>query len=127
MGAVALDAGVLIAFLEPTDALHADATRMLAPHLGPGGEVVLGASVYAEVLVRPMSLGHPDVVDRFLADARIRVLPVDRGPARRAAALRAEHRGLRLPDALALASALEVGAHLLTLDLRLGRLVEALG
>ena len=122
MATVALDADVLIGFLEPTDAQHGRAVEAVAPYLAPGHRVVLGASVYAEALVRPLSLGRPEIVDDFLAAARVRVLDITPQVARRAAALRAEHRGLRLPDALSLASALDAGAELLTLDDRLSRI-----
>jgi predicted nucleic acid-binding protein len=113
---VALDADVLIGFLYAADAHHHRAVALLAPYLAPGHRVVIGASVYSEVLVAPFRMRKPEVVEDFLASARITVVPVDRATARRAAELRAAHRALRLPDALVLATALEIPAELLTLD-----------
>jgi predicted nucleic acid-binding protein len=126
VGAVAPDADVLIGFLDDRDAHHALAVRTLGPFLAPGHRVVLAASVYAEILVRPLKLGRASEVDAFLVDARVRMVAVDRAVARRAAELRAEHASLRLPDALALAVALVSGAALLTFDERLARLAAGL-
>ncbi len=52
----------------------------------------------------------------MLGDAGAEIIVVDREVARRAAALRARHRALRLPDAFTLATALERDAELLTFD-----------
>jgi predicted nucleic acid-binding protein len=126
VGAVAPDADVLIGFLDDRDAHHARAVELLGSHLIPGHRLIVGASVYAEVLVGPLRVGRAEEVDAFFAEARIAVVEIDRAVAHRAARLRADHRGLRLPDALALASALASGARLLTFDERLGRIaVEA--
>ena len=84
---------------------------------------MIGASVYAEVLVHPLRTGRAEEVDQFLAEARISVVPISAEVARRAAGLRARHHGLRLPDALAVAAADAADAELLTLDQRLRRLV----
>ena len=124
MATVAPDADVLIAFLDDRDAQHEAAVELLGPHLGAGHQVVVGASVYAEVLVHPLRLGRAQEVDDFLDAARIRVIEIGRSIARRAARLRAEHRRLRLPDALSLACALESGATMLTFDARLQRLAD---
>ena len=97
MGAVALDADVLIGFLEPTDAQHDRAVELLASPLKPGHRLYIGASVYAEALVRPLQLGRPEVVEGFLSAARVEIVPVDESVARVAAGLRAEHRSLRAP------------------------------
>jgi predicted nucleic acid-binding protein len=85
--------------------------------------LLLGASVYAEVMVRPLERGTGETVDEFLAAAKITVIDVDRPLARRAAQLRARHRSLRLGDALSLAAALAHGALLLSFDQRLRRVV----
>ena len=127
MATVAPDADVLIGFLDDRDAQHDAAVASLSPYLAPGYRLVIGASVYAELLVGPFRAGRATEVDNFLAAARARVLAVTAEVARRAAQLRAEHRALRLPDALALASAIEAGAQLLTLDDRLRRIAARLG
>ncbi len=86
--------------------------------------LLLGASVYAEVMVRPLERGSGDKVDEFLFAAKVTVVEVNRAVARSAAQLRAQHRSLRLGDALSLATALSAGAELLTFDQRLRRVAE---
>jgi predicted nucleic acid-binding protein len=119
---VALDADVVIAFLDAGDEQHAHAVDLLRPRLAAGEEIFIGASVYAEVMVRPLALGTGGRVDEFIDAIGATVPAIDRELARRAAGLRARHRSLRLPDALSLATALIAGADLVTLDQRLRRL-----
>jgi predicted nucleic acid-binding protein len=121
VGRVALDADVVIAFLDAGDDQHERAVDLLRPLLGEGAEIVIGASVYAEVMVRPLAHGTGAKVDEFLDAIGATLHPIDRELARRAASLRARHRSLRLPDALSLATALTAGAELVTLDQQLRR------
>jgi predicted nucleic acid-binding protein len=116
---VALDADIVIAFLDPGDDQHARAVAELRPLLSAGDELLVGATVYAETIVRPLREGTDATVDAFLDAAGVRIVPVDRSVARRAAQLRAEHSSLRLPDAISLATALATDATLLTLDKKL--------
>jgi predicted nucleic acid-binding protein len=118
---VAVDADVLIAFLDAADAQHQAAVELLRPRLAAGDHILLSASVYAEIMVRPLQRGTQATVDEFLDAINATVVPIDRALARSAAALRAEHRGLRLADALSLAAARVNAAELLTLDVRLAR------
>lgn len=124
MARVALDADLLIAFLDSGDAQHRRAVNELRPRLAAGDELLVGATVYAEVIVRPVQQGAQAKVDEFLDAAGIRLVPIDRAIARQAAHLRAEHRSLRLPDALSLAAALVNDAALLTLDKKLNRIAR---
>jgi predicted nucleic acid-binding protein len=124
VGRVALDADVVIAFLDPGDDQHARAVELLRPSLRTGAEIVIGASVYAEVMVRPLARGAGATVDEFIDAIGATVVAIDRELARRAASLRAQHRSLRLPDALSLATALLTGAELLTFDQRLHRVAR---
>jgi predicted nucleic acid-binding protein len=121
VGTIALDASVVIAFLDALDAQHEYAVEVLRPHLVPGNRLLLPASAYAEVLIKPMQQGTASVVDGFVNDARMEIVPFDGVIARRAAQLRAEYSSLRLPDAMVLATALECDASLVTLDARLQR------
>ncbi len=114
MGAVALDASVVIGFLRPDDAHHQAARQILRDHTE--ATKILPASVYAEILVKAVRAGRAEEVDTFVDDLEAEVVPIDRAVARHAAALRAEHRSLRLPDAMALACADARGATLLTFD-----------
>jgi predicted nucleic acid-binding protein len=121
---VALDADVLIAFLDPGDDQHSRAVSELRPRLTAGDELLVGATVYAEAIVRPLQQGTDATVDAFLDEAGVAVVPIDRAVARRAADLRARHPSLRLPDAMSLAVAMEANASLLTLDKKLQRVAD---
>lgn len=121
MAAVALDADVVIAFLDASDTQHRSAVDVIRPHLAAGDQILIAASVYAEILVRPLQRGTDDTVDEFIAAIGATIVAVDRDIARRAAQLRGTHRVLRLPDAISLAVALVSGAEFLTLDRRLSK------
>lgn len=110
MALVVLDASVIIGFLDPEDALHDACAAALAAH--QHDDLLAPASVYAEILVAPYRTGHEAVaeVDAFLADFSVEVAPVTAEIARGAARLRSRHRSLRIPDALVLAAADEIGA-----------------
>lgn len=125
MARVALDADVLIAFLDASDAQHETAVDALRLRLATGHEILIAASVYAEILVRPLQRGSDHAVDAFIDAIGATIVPIDRVIARRAAKLRGAHRALRLPDAMSLATALVVGAEYVTLDRRLGRIADA--
>lgn len=127
MARVALDADVVIAFLDAADDQHARAVELVRERLAAGDDIFVGASVYAEVLVRPVQRGADAAVDAFLDGIGASVVPIDRRLARLAAQLRARHRSLRLPDALALAAARGSDADLLTLDRRLRRIAAREG
>ena len=124
MARVALDADIVIALLDPGDDQHGAAVTQLRPRLAAGDKLLLGATVYAETIVRPLRHGTDATVDQFLDSAGIAVIPIDRAIARRAAALRAEHPSLRLPDAMSLATAIATGSTLLTLDKKLRRVAR---
>ena len=122
MARVALDADLLIAFLDSGNAQHERAVEELRPRLTVGDELLIGATVYAEVIVQPLQQGSDMTVDSFLDAAGVRFVVADRAIARRAAELRAAHASLRLPDAMSLATALVSDADLLTLDKKLKRI-----
>ena len=110
MALTVLDASVVIAFLDPDDALHEAAVVALTEH--QHDELVIPASVYAEILVGPYRKGAEAVaeVEAFLADFAVRIEAMTPAIARAAARLRSDSRGLRLPDALVLATADETAA-----------------
>lgn len=104
MAIVVLDASVVIAFLDPADAHHGGAVAAFALH--QADNLVLPASVYAEVLVGPNRRGPAAVtmVERFIADFAMRIEPVSAEIARRAAEIRSRNPALKLPDAFVLAT-----------------------
>ena len=126
MARVALDADIVIAFLDPGDEQHATAVAELRPRLAAGDALLLSATVYAETIVRPLQQGTDATVDQFLDSAGIAIVPIDRAIARRAAALRAGHPSLRLPDAISLATAIATDSTLLTLDKKLRQIIVRL-
>ena len=105
MALIVVDASVVIAFLDADDAHHGGAVEMLTANRND--TAVLPASAYAEVLVGPLKHGRAagQIVDQALRDLAVDVVPVTREIAGRAAQLRASRTGLRLPDALVLATA----------------------
>ena len=124
MARVALDADVVIGFLDASDAQHDKAVELLGARLATGDDVLIAATVYAEVIVRPLQHGTDDKVDEFLAAIDADIVDIDRALARDAAQLRSKHAALRLPDAIALATALAADAQLLTLDRNLQRIAD---
>ncbi len=117
-----VDAGILIAVLDAGDVHHAAAAQELRTARARGDRLVVPVSAYAEAMVRPSAAGPAAQarLDRFLDDLAADVEPATRSIGRRAAELRAAHgTRLRLPDALVLATAIDVGADaVLTTDSR---------
>ena len=117
MALIVVDASVVIGFLDADDAHHAAAVTAL--EAAASDDLVLPATAYAEVLVAPARKGRAavDRVEEALAALAVRLESVTPAIARAAAALRARHRGLGLPDALVLATADVLGAaRVLTAD-----------
>lgn len=112
-----LDASVVIAHLDPADALHQQATAALIEHADD--DLRLPASAYAEALVDPARKGRLDEARERIASLELRLAPVDGEVAERAAGVRAREPALRLPDALVIAcgETLEADA-ILTADRR---------
>jgi predicted nucleic acid-binding protein len=122
MALTVLDSGVVIALLDGQDVHHTAAEDAVREANAAGDDLVLPASAYAECLVAPLRRGPEaaTIVDDLLDALAARVAPITRTTARAAAELRARHgRVLRLPDALVVATALDLRAdRLLTTDAR---------
>ena len=117
MGLALLDTSIVIAALNRDDALHRAAGQALRAERDRHA-LAISALTYAEILVGPLRTGGRavEVVERFAAQVRIADLSPD--IARRAAELRAS-RGLKLPDAVIVATGLGLGAVvILTADAR---------
>lgn len=103
--AVALDSAAVVAFLDQDDALHTAADsairKLIAEH-----RFFASAVTFAEVLTGAHLQHHDEEVVRgFFDDLVAEILPVEATTAERAARLRADHKALRMPDALILAAA----------------------
>ncbi len=97
---IVLDASVAIAALSADDAHHDAAVDALAG--ASDDELVLAATTRAEILVGPARVGGKALAAaRDFADG-CETIPVSAAIANDAAALKAHHRGLSLPDAIAL-------------------------
>ena len=105
MALIVLDSSVVIGFLDASDGHHEAAVTALRE--ARADQLVIPASGYAEILVGPSRRGPAAVaiVDEVLSDFAVHIEPVSAAIARRAAALRARHAALRLPDALVMATA----------------------
>ena len=110
MALVVLDASIIIGFLDPEDALHGACVAALTDH--QHDDLVVPASVHAEILVGPYRAGPEAVseVEAFISDFGIQIEPINASIARIGARLRSERKSLRLPDALVLACGDEIEA-----------------
>jgi predicted nucleic acid-binding protein len=121
MGLTVLDAGVLIGFLDASDAHHPAARQALTDARNRGDRIVMPASALAESLVGPARRGASAVaaVQNLVARLPLEIAPLDEVVAVAAAQLRARHTTLKLPDALLIAAASTLGADtLVTTDRR---------
>ena len=119
MGLIHLDAGVLIGFLDASDAHHHTSRAALTDAVGHGHHLAFAASALAESLIGPARQGVSavDAVRNLIDRIPIEIISLDIEIATTAAKIRAVHRALRLPDALIIATAIEDAAdHLITTD-----------
>lgn len=123
MALIVLDASVVIAHLDPADAHHAAARAALRAH--EADDLRLPASAYAEALVEPAGKGRAAPARDAIRRLVLHIEPIGEAIAERAAALRAEHPTLRLPDALVVACGQAIGAEaVLTADRRWRRVSD---
>jgi predicted nucleic acid-binding protein len=99
---IVLDASIVIALLDPKDALHAAALQASIAHAGE--DLRVPASALAETLVAPSRAGRMEEVRAKIQLLDLGVIPIGDDIAVEAARLRGRHRSLRLPDALVIAS-----------------------
>lgn len=121
MALTVIDAGILIGFLDGDDSHHDASRQSLDECLSRNDRIVLPASAFAEALVGPSRSGERAVamVRALIERLPIEVAPLDEAVAVEAAAIRAEHPGIKLPDALVVATAKVLDAErLVTTDRR---------
>jgi predicted nucleic acid-binding protein len=124
VGALILDASVLIGLLDTADAHHACAINDVEDADKAGRQLLVPASAYSETLVAFARARRIDDAREAIAAMGITVTPLTAAIAERAAELRARHEPLRLPDAIVLATAREPGGELLSYDRRLAQLAS---
>lgn len=111
MAVAVFDADVLIGYLGRDDRHHDQAVERLRLALRTGTRRLLCAVNYTEVLIGPLQAAGSDgadMVDAMLVRLGIETIEVDRPLARRAAAVRTRTK-LKLPDAYAVATAIDAG------------------
>ncbi len=122
MGALILDASVLMGLLDSADAHHDSAVSAVERADQAGQPLVAPASAYAEALVAFARAGRADEARDAIAGMGITIAPLTAAMADRAAAVRAQYRDLRLPEAIVVACAEALEADLLSYDQRLRHL-----
>jgi uncharacterized protein len=126
VGALILDASVLIGLLDTAGTHHDRAIDDVEEADRDGRQLLLPASAYSETLVAFARARRLEEARQAIASMGITVVPLTETIAERAAALRARHTRLRLPDAIVLATAQELGGSLLSYDRRLSQLAGRL-
>lgn len=113
---IALDASVLIAYLDRDDGHHAAAEALLTRTLDDA--LVVSPLTLAEVLVVPVGDGRLESVLRILRDLDVETLPFPADAAVRLAQLRVST-GLKMPDCCVLLAADMGRGSLATFDERM--------
>ena len=124
MGALILDASVLIGLLDTADAHHASAVDDTEAADLAGQELLTPASAYSEALVAFARASRVHEAREAIAAMGVNVTPLTAAIAEHAADLRARNERLRLPDAIVLATARELRGELLSYDHRLAKLAR---
>lgn len=121
---MALDASVIIAHLDPSDAHHAPATTLLLD--AAGAALLAHPLTIVEALVFAVRSGSGAEVRDAIRSMGVVVADMDAEGPLRLARLRVET-GLRMPDCCVLDVAQEGAASVATFDDRLARAAAALG
>ncbi len=121
---IVVDASVLIAHFDPTDAHHAAARELL---LSVADEQFVASPItLAEFLVGPTRAGRLDTAETNLQALGVDAVPLPDDAADRLASLRA-HSGVKLPDCCVLLAAQQRNAGIVTFDERLRAAARDLG
>ncbi|MDR3359679.1 MAG: PIN domain-containing protein [Bifidobacteriaceae bacterium] len=121
---IALDASVLIAYLNGAHVHHARAVGIIKA--GLPGELLIHSLTLAEVLVGAVAAGQETQVRQTLQAIGLRVADRPEDEAAQLARLRVTSK-LKLPDCCVLATARQLGAWLATFDQKLASAARELG
>jgi predicted nucleic acid-binding protein len=124
VGALVLDASVLIGLLDGADAHHSRAVEDVERADQAGRQLLAPASAYSETLVAFARAGRVHEARDAIAAMGITITPLTATIAERAAVLRASHGNLRLPDAMVLACAEGLAGELLSYDDRMTNIAD---
>ncbi len=124
MEALILDASVLIGLLDAADPHHTRSIEDVEAVDREGRTPLAPASAYSEALVAFARAGRIGEARDAIAAMGIAVTPLTAAIAERASELRACHQRLRLPDAIILATARELGGELLSYDRGLAQIAR---
>ena len=121
---IVLDANVVIAFLDANDPHHEASLDLLERHFVDG----FGCSVLtvAEALVHPSRVDRQDAALASLTRIGVQRIPLDASDAIALAEVRSTYR-LRMPDAVALFTAMQFGWELATFDAGLAAAAQQAG
>lgn len=125
MGALILDASVLIGLLDSADVHHTRAVHDAEAADSSKRRLVAPATAYSEALVAFARAGRTADARGAISGMGINVEPLTDVMAERAAELRSQHVRLRLPDAMVLACAAVLDGELLTYDDRLAAIARS--
>lgn len=126
MEALILDASVLVGLLDSADAHHSRAVNDVECADQTDRPLFAPASSYAEALVAFALADRTRDARDAIAAMGVTIAPLSATVAERAAAVRARHKHLRLPDAIVLACAEELAGELLSYDERLRQIASRL-
>ena len=121
---IVLDANVLIALFDSSDANHVRAEQLLDDHADE--PMALSSLTLAEFLIRPTAAGRATQAQTFIGNMGIVVSPVLSDDAAHLARVRAET-GLKMPDAVVLWLAISSHGAVMTFDDHLGQVAQGLG
>jgi predicted nucleic acid-binding protein len=121
---IILDANVLIGFLDSTDPHHAACVELLERRFTDG--FAASALTVAEAVVHPARVGRDDAAVAALAAIGLQIISVTAADVSGLARVRNVYR-LRMPDAVALYTALVSHAELATFDASLSAAAAAAG
>jgi predicted nucleic acid-binding protein len=124
VGALILDASVLIGLLDTADAHHAGSINDIEVADQAGEQLLVPASAYSEALVAFARAERTRDAREAIAAMGISVTPLTAKIAEQAAELRARYERLRLPDAIVLATARALDGELLSYDRRLAQIAR---
>jgi predicted nucleic acid-binding protein len=112
-GVIVLDANVLIGFLDDADPHHEATVELLDRQFVDG--FASSVLTVAEALVHPTRVQRQDAALSSLLTIGVRIIPLNGDDAMHLAAVRNTYR-IRMPDAVALHTAITTGSQLATFD-----------